>query len=47
MAEMSIAHEKLEKDAVKKSFPSKFKQFSKEESKEKNIDKAPKKKVRK
>ena len=41
----SKAHEALEKAAVKKSFPSKFRKFAKEESKEREVKKSYSKKV--
>lgn len=44
----NAAHEKLEKDSVKKAFPSKFKKFAKEEKVEaKQAKKSPGRKVSK
>ena len=46
--EMSKAHEKLEKTAVKKAFPAKFSKFMQQECAEKKADKkAPKKSPKK
>lgn len=46
--EMDAAHEKLEKSAVKKSFPNKFKKFAAEEKVEaKAAKKTPGRKVSK